>query len=105
MRVARADSSSQTVRLADDDARAAGCETLVALLRFRAESSPERIVYRFLPGDGNAELRVTYRELDRRARSLAVRISETARPGDRALLLIPSGLDYVAAYFACLYAG
>src|SRR3954465_10180640 len=105
MRVARADSSSQTVRLADDDARAAGCETLVALLRYRAESSGERIVYRFLPGDGKPELRISYRELDRRARSLAVRILETASAGDRALLLIPPGLDYVAAFFGCLYAG
>src|ERR671925_2138852 len=90
---------------ADDDARAAGCETVVDLLRFRAETSPDRVVYRFLPGDTKPEQRITYRELDRRARSLAARVAETAKPGDRALLLIPPGLDYVASYFGCLYAG
>jgi len=89
----------------EDDARAAGCETLVDLLRFRAQAMPDRVVYRFLPGDNKPELCITYRELERRAQGLAVRMAETAKPGDRALLLVPPGLDYVASYFACLFAG
>ena len=98
--------ASPTIRFSsDDDVRAAGCETLVDLLRFRAESSPSRIVYRFLPGENREEQRVTYAELDARAKSLAARIRESAASGDRVLLLVPPGLDYVAAYFACLYAG
>ncbi len=88
---------SPSTPVSDDDARAARCGTLVALLRFRAESSAGRVVYRFLPGEGKAEQGVTYGELDRRARSIAARIRETAGHGDRALLLIPPGLDYVAA--------
>ncbi|HET9455660.1 MAG TPA: aminotransferase class I/II-fold pyridoxal phosphate-dependent enzyme [Gemmatimonadaceae bacterium] len=88
-----------------DDQSAARCETLVEMLRFRARTSPDRVVYRFLPGDNKAEQRITYAELDRRAAALAARIAETAAQGDRALLLIPAGLDYVASYFACLYAG
>lgn len=88
-----------------DDVRAAGCATLVDLLRFRAESAPERVVYRFLPGEHKAEQRISYAALDRRAAAIAATIAETARPGERALLLIPPGLDYVAAYFGCLYAG
>jgi len=88
-----------------DDARAAGCATLVDLLRFRAGTMPDRVVYRFLPGDHKGELRITYAELDARAAAIAASVRETARPGDRVLLLIPPGLDYVAAYFGCLYAG
>ena len=88
-----------------DDAIAARCSTLVELLRLRADATPQRVVYRFLAGDGKAEQGITYRELDRRARSLAARIRETADAGSRALLLVPPGLDYVAAYFGCLYAG
>lgn len=88
-----------------DDARAAGCESLVDLLTFRAEASPERVVYRFLPGDGKQEQRISYRELHGRARALAALISARAKRGDRALLLVPPGLDYVAAYFGCLFAG
>ena len=91
--------------LSADDARAASCATLVDLLRFRAESSPSRTVYRFLAGEKGEELTVSYAELDARARALAVRIRERATPGARALLLVPPGLDYIAAYFGCLYAG
>lgn len=90
---------------APDDIAAARCGTLVELLELRASVSPDRVVYRFLPGDQKPELRVTYAELDRRARALGARIAEVAKPGERALLLVPAGLDYVAAYFACLYAG
>src|SRR5688572_23521462 len=98
--------ASTTIRFAtDDDVRAAGCETLVDLLRFRAQTSPNRVVYHFFPGDGKTEERITYEELDRRAKSVAARIRETAKGGERALLLVPPGLDYVAAYFGCLYAG
>src|SRR5687768_8221554 len=97
--------SSRTRLAADDDSGAAACETLVALLRFRAETSPDRIVYRFIPGDGKADQHITYAQLDRRAKTLAGRIRETAEKGARALLLIPPGLDYIAAYFGCLYAG
>src|SRR5688500_12880049 len=89
----------------EDEVRVAGCETLVDLLRLRAEASPERVVYRFLPGDNKAEQRITYGQLDQRARSIAARGRETAPKGARALLLIPAGLDYVASYLACLYAG
>jgi 8-amino-7-oxononanoate synthase len=89
----------------DDDVGAAGCETLVELLQLRAEASPDRVVYRFIPGESKAEQRITYAQLDRRARGIAARIHETAAGGARALLLVPPGLDYVAAYFGCLYAG
>ena len=75
------------------------------MLRLRASETPEKVVYRFLPGDNKPELRITYRELDVRAQALAARIRETAAPGARALLLVPPGLDYIAAYFGCLYAG
>src|SRR5687767_9173603 len=86
-------------RSQSDAVSASGCETLVDLLRLRAQASPDRVVYRFIPGDSKPEQRITYAQLDRRARSIAARIHETAPPGSRALLLIPPGLDYVAAYF------
>jgi 8-amino-7-oxononanoate synthase len=105
MRVGPDGATLQSIQELEDDQRAARCGTLVELLRLRAELSADRVVYRFLPGDQKPEQGITYDALDRRARSLAVRIRETASPGSRALLLVPPGLDYVAAYFGCLYAG
>src|SRR5690349_18722550 len=85
------------------DGRAARSQTLVELLRVRASDNGSQGAYRFLPGEKRGEQRVTYAQLDERARGLAMAIRERAKPGDRALLLVPPGLDYIAAYFGCLY--
>ncbi len=88
-----------------DDARAAGVRTLVELLEHRAATHAGRSAFRFLSSDGQEEATLTYDGLAQRARSIAVRLAEHIVPGDRVLLLIPPGLDYVAAFFGCLYAG
>jgi amino acid adenylation domain-containing protein/non-ribosomal peptide synthase protein (TIGR01720 family) len=79
--------------------------TLVGLLGWRARNEPERVAYRFLSeGEAQAE-QVTYGELERRARAVAAALQSMRAEGERALLLYPPGLDYVAAFFGCLYAG
>ena len=84
---------------------AAKTTTLVELLRCRASDRPEQIAYTFLV-DGEAEtVSLTYKELDRQARAIAVYLRSFCQPGHRALLLYPPGLEYIAAFFGCLYAG
>jgi amino acid adenylation domain-containing protein len=80
--------------------------TLAAALRERAREHPERTAAIFLQ-DGETEAdRRTYAALDLRARAIAARLQERgAQPGDRALLLDPPGLDFIDAFFGCLYAG
>lgn len=79
--------------------------TLVELLRLRALGQPERSSYAFLE-DGEVEnSHLTYSELDERARSIAALLQDLKAPGERVLLLYPPGLDYIAAFFGCLYAG
>ncbi|MGY4490645.1 amino acid adenylation domain-containing protein [Pseudomonas sp. TE3610] len=77
--------------------------TLVEILLLRASESPHTVALRFLADSGETSL--TYQALDRRARAIAASLAGQAQPGDRALLLLPSGGDYVAAFFGCLYAG
>ncbi|NBC43821.1 amino acid adenylation domain-containing protein, partial [Corallococcus exiguus] len=78
--------------------------TLVELLLGRAETKPDERLYTFLEEDGpDAEL--TYRGLDARARRIAVALQESTPAGERAVLLYPPGLEYVAGFFGCLYAG
>jgi amino acid adenylation domain-containing protein len=72
------------------------------VLSERAQSAPDALAITFR-GDPGAGL--TYGLLHRRAAALAARIRAVARPGDRAVLLLPPGPDYVAAFFGCLYAG
>ncbi|MGZ4106781.1 MAG: condensation domain-containing protein, partial [Tumebacillaceae bacterium] len=77
--------------------------TLVDLLRGRAERQPEQLAYTFLAEDGT--VRVTYGELDKRARAFGAMLQEMDAAGQRAVLLYPPGMEYIVAFFGCLYAG
>jgi acyl-CoA synthetase (AMP-forming)/AMP-acid ligase II len=79
--------------------------TLVELLRWRATHQSDQLAYRFLvdgKSEGNA---LTYGELDRQARAIAALLQKHHSQGERALLLYPQGLDVIAAFLGCLYAG
>ncbi|HEV2149633.1 MAG TPA: beta-ketoacyl synthase N-terminal-like domain-containing protein, partial [Longimicrobiaceae bacterium] len=79
--------------------------SLVELLRTRAEDAPSETSYLFL-ADGEAESeRVTYAELERRARGIGALLREAGAAGERVLLLYPQGLDFVAAFYGCLFGG
>src|SRR5436309_1896400 len=82
-------------RLADFDLR---CDTLVDLLRTRAAREGDRPAYIFLEDGGGEETRLGFAELDRRARSVAATLQSLTYQGERALLLYPQGLDYMAAF-------
>ncbi len=47
---------------------------------------------------------MTYGELDRRACAIAAMLQSRQSPGDRALLVYPPGLEFIGAFFGCLYA-
>ncbi|HEV2763301.1 MAG TPA: condensation domain-containing protein, partial [Pyrinomonadaceae bacterium] len=79
--------------------------TLVELLRLRAALQPDDLAFRFLLDGETEEASLTYGELERQARGFAAWLQSQVAAGDRVLLLYPPGLDYVAAFFGCLYAG
>ena len=77
--------------------------TLLDILTDRRQNQPARQAYIFLQ-DGETESgSLTYGELDRQARAIASHLEQWQ--GERALLLYPSGLEFIAAFFGCLYAG
>jgi acyl-CoA synthetase (AMP-forming)/AMP-acid ligase II len=78
--------------------------TLVELLRYRASSQPERLAYIFLRDGEIEEARLTYGELDQNARAIAAHLQSLEAKGERGLLLYPPGLDFISAFFGCLYA-
>lgn len=79
--------------------------TLVELLRLRALERPGRRAFTFLANGESEAGGLTWGELDARARAIAARLQGLAGSGERALLLYPPGLEMVAAFFGCLYAG
>ncbi|MGY2684736.1 non-ribosomal peptide synthetase [Pseudomonas tolaasii] len=79
--------------------------TLVESLQRRAAQTPDQVALRFLADSAEQNVVLSYHELDQRARTIAAALQANAALGDRAVLLFPSGPDYVAAFFGCLYAG
>jgi amino acid adenylation domain-containing protein/non-ribosomal peptide synthase protein (TIGR01720 family) len=74
-------------------------------MRRRSERHADRPAYRFLPEGESEARRLTWSEVDREARAVAALLQESVAPGERALLLYPSGLEFVTAFLGCLYAG
>ncbi len=79
--------------------------TMAEILADRAQIDGDRCAYTFLVDGDLQEVSITYGALDRWSRALGHELASAVEPGARALLLFPSGLDYVAAFFACLLAG
>ena len=78
--------------------------TLIDLLIHRAQNQPEQTAYTFLQRGETKAVSLTYRQLEKQARAIAAYL-QTFAVGERALLLYPPGLDFIAAFFGCLYAG
>ena len=81
-------------------------QSLVDVLRERARGGASDRAFTFLTDGETESVALTYGELDAKARSIAVALSSHGLiPGERALLLYPPGVEFIAAFFGCLYAG
>ncbi|MDM8515210.1 amino acid adenylation domain-containing protein [Desulfobacterales bacterium HSG16] len=78
---------------------------LASLLRFKAKTQPDKTGYIFLKNGEKEESSITYSQLDAKAMAIAENLLINCRKNDRVLLLYPSGIDYIAAFFGCIYAG
>ncbi len=79
-----------------------GYKTIVTVLSDYAKTYPDQPAYHFLK-DNNFDV-LTYSELDKNAKSLAAFLQQCSCEGERVVLLLPPGLDYITAFFGCLYA-
>ncbi|HZX26266.1 MAG TPA: condensation domain-containing protein, partial [Telluria sp.] len=82
--------------------------TLIDVLQYRASpesGTADRIAYTYMADGDNVSGTITFAELDRAARRLAAHLQQWTEPGDRILLVYPPSLDYIVAFYACVYAG
>jgi acyl transferase domain-containing protein/acyl-CoA synthetase (AMP-forming)/AMP-acid ligase II/acyl carrier protein len=78
-------------------------ESVQEILSFRAQHQSDQQAFIFLK-DGETESgSLTYGELNRQAIAIAAQLLPWK--DERALLLYPPGLEFIAAFFGCLYAG
>ncbi|OZH53168.1 AMP-dependent synthetase [Hydrocoleum sp. CS-953] len=79
--------------------------TLIDLLHHRTINQPQQQTYTFLQ-DGETESNsLTYEILEQQAKAIAANLQSLDAKGERVLLLYPPGLEFMAGFFGCLYAG
>ncbi|NJR59422.1 MAG: fatty acyl-AMP ligase [Cyanobacteria bacterium CRU_2_1] len=79
--------------------------SLVDILRYRALHQPDQLAFTFLQDGETVSLSLTYQALDLKARTIAEQLQSLNASRERALLLYPPGLEFIAAFLGCLYAG
>ena len=92
------------MRRTDSDPRD-GLSTFVDILAFRARQQPEILAYTFVSEVDGIAATMTYVQLEQRARAIGAFLEERVAPGARVMLCYPPGLEFIAGFFGCLYAG
>lgn len=80
-------------------------ETLAQMLQHRAQEKPEERAYTYLIDGEQEEASVTYGALDQQAKAIAAHLQARGLSGQRVMLLFVPGLEFVSAFYGCLYAG
>ncbi|SFU53574.1 aminotransferase class V-fold PLP-dependent enzyme [Pseudoduganella namucuonensis] len=82
-----------------------GAASILHCLEHYAASQADAAAYVFLADGDRKEQRLTYAQLRGRALRFAAMLDSRRLKGKAALMLYPSGLEFVVAFFGCLYAG
>ena len=78
---------------------------LLELLQRHASQQPDKRAFTLFGPDESATDHVIYGEFDRHSRAIGALLQSYGAKGERALILHPYGLEFVAAFLGCLYAG
>ncbi|XP_019730595.1 disco-interacting protein 2 homolog C [Hippocampus comes] len=80
---------------------------LSEVLQWRAQSTPEHVLYTLLNARGTTASSVTCSQLHKKAEKVAAMLAERShlQDGDHVALLYPPGMELIVSFYGCLYAG
>ncbi|XP_071990846.1 disco-interacting protein 2 homolog B isoform X1 [Engystomops pustulosus] len=80
---------------------------LTEILQWRAQTTPEHILFILLNAKGTAVCTASCLQLHKRAERIAATLMDKGHlnAGDNVVLLYPPGIELIAAFYGCLYAG
>lgn len=82
-----------------------GTDNFIDLMITQAKKYADKTLYTFLK-DGEEEVdKLSYAELDLCAKQVGAGLQQELAVGSRVILLFPAGLEFLRAFFGCLYAG
>uniref|UniRef100_A0A8C4IG54 Disco interacting C n=1 Tax=Dicentrarchus labrax TaxID=13489 RepID=A0A8C4IG54_DICLA len=80
---------------------------LSEVLQWRAQTTPDHVLYTLLNSRGTIASSLTCVQLHKRAEKIAGMLGERGhlQDGDHVALVYPPGIDLIVAFYGCLYAG
>uniref|UniRef100_A0A8C1I2X2 Disco interacting C n=1 Tax=Cyprinus carpio carpio TaxID=630221 RepID=A0A8C1I2X2_CYPCA len=80
---------------------------LSEVLQWRAQTTPDHVLFTLLSSRGTVLSSLTCLQLHKRAEKIAAMLMERGhlQDGDHVALVYPPGIDLIAAFYGCLYAG
>ena len=81
------------------------CTSLVERMQWLKTHRKNDIAIQFMADGETLDCALSYSDLDRCARCFAATLQRLDLSGERVVLMLPTGKDYVVALFGCLYAG
>ncbi|MCD4679830.1 MAG: fatty acyl-AMP ligase [Bacteroidales bacterium] len=80
-------------------------KTFIDILYEQRDRYPSKQLYVFLLDGEKEELSITYDQLVIKAKMLAQKLDDVTEKNDRILLFYPPGLEYIIAFYACMFKG
>jgi len=80
-------------------------QSIIELIRFRAQHQANDIAYVHIKDKKDQKEIITYGEFEQRIKSLSAKLQSYNVQGERIVLMYPSGIDYIVAYFAVIFSG
>lgn len=78
---------------------------LAGLFERRTEEYRDKVIYHYLEDGLNETSRITFGEMNRQVKAVAAYLQQKYRKGDRAVMLYPSGINFIVSLFGCFYSG
>lgn len=77
----------------------------VEILQQRTQEDPDRLSHLLLGAKEEDNQSLTYSQLNSAVKKMAAYLQHVAEPGQRALLVYPTSLEFIISMYACIYAG
>ncbi|XP_031146868.1 disco-interacting protein 2 homolog C isoform X1 [Sander lucioperca] len=102
-----AQASGRDLAQIEDNDQARKFLFLSEVLQWRAQTTPDHVLYTLLNSRGTIASSLTCVQLHKRAEKIAGMLAERAhlQDGDHVALVYPPGIDLIVAFYGCLYAG
>jgi len=80
-------------------------DDIIRLFERNCQNHAEKVIYYYLEDGLNETSRITFREMNSRAKAIAAALQGKYKKGDRALMLFPTGIEFIVSLFGCFYSG